>query len=877
MRSKRCVPLLLWFWLLTIPVTSGWAALQHEPVHTGPQEAAELTVWYLWSSESTWEKFGVGKPQEGDVVTIPEGYDVLLDESPPPLEGIFVEGALHFAAQDLEFTADYIIVNGLFQVGSEEEPYMNRAVITLAGNYTEADQSIGHCGVKVLCADGGRLELHGASPSPAWTRLEDGFTAHAGDRHIRIEEPVSWQPGDEIVIVSTDFDPDQAERRIIETISDDGRTVTFAEPLYYMHWGEIMEYAGRPVDQRAEIMHLSRNILIQGDEASVDTNFGGHVMILSRHFGHMHDMDMDDDAWGTMWNDPEFANRPEDMSHVSGVELFRMGQTGYMGRYPMHFHMVGNAEGAYIENSSVHDSYQRCYTLHGTFGMRLENNVAYKSVGHCYFLESFIERDISLIRNIGAVMDYYPYPSQELVDSDDIPSIFWISFPTNTLIGNVAAGVHGIGIWIDLRDTGGSAHNEFAEAPMGAVRDNVVHSTVLGGRLDLHAYGDPEKHGGAGFMYEGGVGPIHNLNAYKNMFNFWADESSDFELIDATFSDAHSSVWQRRDGSFNSLFVAHTDNVGTPVTAEEKRIGRSIPPFMPTHPNLISAVMGFYSKSFSIDNTFVGYRSDDTFERGVASIGATSFDAPIFFEGSTMIDSDPFVPTPARQRAGNGRPANRGQARSRKPQQPPRPSKRSKPMDTRGAIIIDFDGSLTGSDSYREVRVGPPIMTSEAAGCRLYDTKFDQPIHLCTTRSRRFGSFSGVSVSAGGMAYQGKDAGALFLPTNQVYEVDGPPRGQYFTREGYAGEFMVLKFTRVNRKPTIQPNSRRDTVREAGSISEVTREESTGLDHLWYYDETNREFWLRLVTGKKANNFGEANVDDGVRQPFSMHYGVRIL
>ena len=172
----------------------------------------------------------------------------------------------------------------------------------------------------------------------------------------------------------------------------------------------------------------------------------------------------------------------------------------------MHFHMVGNAEGAYIENSSVHDSYQRCYTLHGTFGMRLENNVAYNSIGHCYYLESFIERDISLIRNIGAVMNYFPYESQELVESDDIPSIFWISFPTNNLIGNVAAGVHGIGIWIDLRDTGGSAHNEFAHAPMGIIRDNVVHSTVLGSRRGLHDVGDPETQGGAGFMYEGGIG-----------------------------------------------------------------------------------------------------------------------------------------------------------------------------------------------------------------------------------------------------------------------------------------------------------------------------------------------------------------------------------
>ena len=79
-------------------------------------EPAERTVWYLWSDPDTWDKFGTAKPEEGDIVTIPEGYDVLLDENPPPLEGIFVNGALHFAYEDLALTADYIIVNGLFQI-----------------------------------------------------------------------------------------------------------------------------------------------------------------------------------------------------------------------------------------------------------------------------------------------------------------------------------------------------------------------------------------------------------------------------------------------------------------------------------------------------------------------------------------------------------------------------------------------------------------------------------------------------------------------------------------------------------------------------------------------------------------------------------------
>ena len=169
------------------------------------------------------------------------------------------------------------------------------------------------------------------------TRLEDGFTAHAGDRHIRLEEPVSWKSGDEIIIVSTDFDPDQAERRTISSVSEDRRTVSFDEPLYFMHWGEIMEYAGHPVDQRAEVMHLSRNIVIQGDASSVEDNFGGHVMILSKHFHHMHELEMDDEAWAAMWEDPQFANTTSSMSRISGVELYRNGTNRPHGKVPHAF------------------------------------------------------------------------------------------------------------------------------------------------------------------------------------------------------------------------------------------------------------------------------------------------------------------------------------------------------------------------------------------------------------------------------------------------------------------------------------------------------------------------------------------------------------
>ena len=49
-------------------------------------------------------------------------------------------------------------------------------------------------------------------------------------------------------------------------------------------------------------------------------------------------------------------------------------------------------QGQYIKNSAIHDTYNRCVeAVHGTNFVRVENNVTYSIVGHCFFLEDGIE------------------------------------------------------------------------------------------------------------------------------------------------------------------------------------------------------------------------------------------------------------------------------------------------------------------------------------------------------------------------------------------------------------------------------------------------------------------------------------------------------
>src|SRR5690606_33423090 len=118
------------------------------------------------------------------------------------------------------------------------------------------------------------------------------------------------------------FNPRQAERRRISRIR--GNVITLDQPLEYMHFGEITF----GVDERGEVGLLTRNIRIQASADAEDSYFGGHIMAM---------------AGSTM--------------NVSGIELNRMGQHLELARYPIHWHLMGDASGQYIRNSAIHDTY----------------------------------------------------------------------------------------------------------------------------------------------------------------------------------------------------------------------------------------------------------------------------------------------------------------------------------------------------------------------------------------------------------------------------------------------------------------------------------------------------------------------------------------
>lgn len=111
-----------------------------------------------------------------------------MDVSTAYLSVLLIRGALIWDTEvaDIELSAEYIlIVDGKFELGTEDNPMMLPARITLYGHHRSIRLPI--YGAKVFAARSGTVDIHGAPVSPTWTDLEE--TADAGASTLKLQTP----------------------------------------------------------------------------------------------------------------------------------------------------------------------------------------------------------------------------------------------------------------------------------------------------------------------------------------------------------------------------------------------------------------------------------------------------------------------------------------------------------------------------------------------------------------------------------------------------------------------------------------------------------------------------------------------------------------
>jgi hypothetical protein len=429
-----------------------------------------------WSAATTWE--GGKIPATGARVQIRTGHRVEYDvKSDQVIRSIHIAGTLSFA-QDRDTRLDVGLIKiqpgddasedgfdcdahvpasepaapkPALEVGTPNRPMPagHTALIRLTP-IKGLDPS--SCPAIVCC--GGRMDFHGAPMSRTWVKL--GETAKAGDNAVTLGEPVAgWRVGDRVVVTATQRSYRKhgafSEVRTIKAL--DGVRLTLDQPLENEHLGSG--------DYRGEVANLSRNVVVESADPG---GVRGHTMYHRRSAGA-----------------------------ISYAEFRHLGKQGVLGRYSLHYHLVGDTmRGSYVLGASIWDSGNRWLTIHGTNYLVVRDCVGHGSDGHGFFMEDGTEVFNVLDRNLAiAARAAKPLPKQVLPFDANEGAGFWWTNSLNTFTRNVAAECDHYGFRYEATPTsalkltfpvmqpdGSRKVLDVRTLPFVRFEDNEVHSSI---------------------------------------------------------------------------------------------------------------------------------------------------------------------------------------------------------------------------------------------------------------------------------------------------------------------------------------------------------------------------------------------------------------
>lgn len=478
-----------------------------------------------WSDQATWK--GGRVPGAGARVLIRSGHDVKYDVvSEHAVRGITLSGRLTFATdKDTRLNVGLINIQAgdqytesgfdcdvpqhqhqhhgshghrpALEVGTPGQPVDPNHTATIRLFFAEGMDKES-CPAIVCC--GGRMDFHGAPLSRTWVKL--GQPAKVGDSTIALDEEVTgWRVGDQLVLTATTRQNkikktftapslrghSQTEERIITAI--DGDRITLDRPLEFDHVCDGL--------YRGDVANLSRNVVV---ESADPDGVRGHTMY---HVGSA--------------------------GSISYAEFRHLGKPGVLGRYSLHYHLVGDTmRGSSVIGASIWDSGNRWLTIHGTNYLVVRDCVGYQSQGHGFFLEDGTEVYNVLDRNLAVhAFTAQPLPKQVIPFDKNDGSGFWWANSLNTFTRNVAAECDEYGYFFQAAKTpdfdpvlpirqpdGAFRETDIRTLPFVRFEDNEAHchrrhAFNLGGGVP---FGEPNV---------GGVGPDAQHPFVIRNFRVW--------------------------------------------------------------------------------------------------------------------------------------------------------------------------------------------------------------------------------------------------------------------------------------------------------------------------------------------------------------------
>jgi hypothetical protein len=470
-----------------------------------------------WSAADTWE--GGKLPANACRVQVRTGHTVVYDlKSEQVIRSIHVAGTLRFAPErDTRLDVGLIKIqpgddaseNGFdcdahmappdpglprpaLEVGASDRPVDAGHLALIRLTYVDGMDKES-CPAIVCC--GGRMDFHGAPMSRTWVKL--GATVKKGDTALTLAEPVSgWRVGDRIIITTSRQVPGGlarvprsgvavASEKIITGI--DGTKLTLDGALEEDH----------PVEGefRPEAANLSRNVVVESANPKLAR---GHTMYHRNSAGA-----------------------------ISYAEFRGLGKEGVLGRYSIHYHLVGDTmRGSFVLGASIWDSGNRWITIHGTNYLVVRDCVGYLSQGHGYYLEDGTEVFNVLDRNLAVqASGGKRLPNQALPFDRNEAAGFWWANCLNTFTRNVATGNERYAYRFEMRKTAAFDPNLPVQQPDGSMRRVDVRTLPFVRFEDNECHDD--RHYGVN-IGEGAdrVGPDHRHPLVVRNLTVWHEHYS---------------------------------------------------------------------------------------------------------------------------------------------------------------------------------------------------------------------------------------------------------------------------------------------------------------------------------------------------------------
>lgn len=261
---------------------------------------------------------------------------------------------------DISFRAKHVFVRaGELIIGSKEAPYLHNGTITLYGEKDAKavvyDNAI-EAGNKLI-ANVNKIRMYGKQRSHTLVRLLR--PALKGATEILIEKGMDLVPGDRIALLPTSYENTASDDVTVSTYDTATGSATFVTPLAFYHWGrkDTTAYEYNGVDMRGEVIVLSRNIRIQGEDIE---SWGAQIVTSD-----------------TVEFDATTGNLTmrEGSTILDSVELFNCSQIDTM-KAALRFEGA-NLGWSSVSNSSLHNGYGWGINVKSSANLVFSNNVIF--------------------------------------------------------------------------------------------------------------------------------------------------------------------------------------------------------------------------------------------------------------------------------------------------------------------------------------------------------------------------------------------------------------------------------------------------------------------------------------------------------------------